>query len=163
MTQWIGKTQIWFAALSLREKILVAIGAMLAMAVVGVYGIALPLLAAINGKQADYFSALERRAAIILKVDAALANKPGVAATPAGEMRELVLQSALDAGFALDGVTAQGNNAASFSMLKARPAAFMAWLDEWEMRGIMVKALDIKAGTDGTVAVNATFVRQQAS
>lgn len=163
MTQLIGKIQIWFAALSLREKILVAIGAMLAVAVVAVYGVTLPLLAAINGKQTDYFAALERRAAIVLKVDAALADKPGVAATPAGDMRELVLQSALDAGFALDSITAQGANAASFSMLKARPAAFMAWLNEWEMRGIMVKALDIKAGTDGTVAVTATFARQQAS
>ena len=163
MAESMGKLVIWFTALSLREKIMVAVAAILAAAIIGVYAITLPLLNAVDGKRADYFTALDRRAAIVSMVTAASAGRPGAANLPAGDMRELVSQSALDAGFALDRADAQGADAASFAMTKAKPAAFMVWLNDWEARGITVQALDMKAGTDGTVAVTATFARRPAS
>ncbi len=150
----------WFLALSFREKMLVGIAGILATIVIGIYAVTLPLLNAIDSKRADYFIALERRAAISSQVDTALKSKSNAGSLPIGPVQQLISQSAVDAGFVLDRADAQGSDKVEFAMSKAKPSAFMIWINDWEARGIIIENMNVKAGTDGTIAVTATLARQ---
>jgi general secretion pathway protein M len=149
----------WFIALSSREKIMVAIAGILAAGVIGVYAITLPLLGAIQSKQLEYNGALERKAAIISLVQSASGAKTNARSLPSGPVQQLVSQSAIEAGFAIDRADAKGADRVEFVMAKAKPNALMTWLNDWEEQGLLVERLDIKAGIDGTVAVTATLAR----
>ena len=54
----------WFEALSLREKVLVGIAAVLSALLVAIYGIYFPLTTSIQEKRVVYREALERRVAV---------------------------------------------------------------------------------------------------
>jgi general secretion pathway protein M len=149
----------WFIALSSREKIMVAAAGVLAACVIGVYAITLPLLGAIQSKQLEYNAALERKAAIISQVQSASGAKTNVRSLPSGPVQQLISQSAIEAGFAIDRADAKGADRVEFVMAKAKPNALMTWLNDWEEQGLLVERLDIKAGIDGTVAVTATLAR----
>jgi general secretion pathway protein M len=155
----IGKVQNWFIALSSREKIMVVLAGILAAGVIGVYAITLPLLGAIQNKQLEYFAALDRKAAIISQVQSASGAQKNAPSLPAGSVQQLISQSAIEAGFAMDRADAKGADRVEFVMAKAKPNALMTWLNDWEERGLLVERLDIKAGIDGTVAVTATLAR----
>jgi general secretion pathway protein M len=160
MTDTARKLQNWFLALSRREQWLVGIAAILTMFVIGFYLVTRPMLNAIDAKRAEYFVALERRAAIVSQVNSALNEKVGAGSIPAGSVQQLISQSAVDAGFVLDRADARGADEVEFTISKAKPAAFMVWLGDWETRGILARNLDVKASADGTIAVTATLARQ---
>ncbi len=155
----MGKVQNWIAALSSREKIMVAVAGILASGVIVVYVITLPLLGAIDDKKREYFAALERKAAIVSQVQSASGAKASAQVLPAGSVQQTISQSAIEAGFALDRADPKGDDRVEIMMAKAKPSAFMAWLNDWEERGLQTARLDIKAGIDGTVTVTATLVR----
>jgi general secretion pathway protein M len=155
----IGKVQNWFIALSSREKIMVVLAGILAAGVIGVYAITLPLLGAIQNKQLEYFTALDRKAAIISQVQSASGAPKNAPSLPAGSVQQLISQSAIEAGFAMDRADAKGADRVEFVMAKAKPNALMTWLNDWEEQGLLVERLDIKAGIDGTVAVTGTLAR----
>ncbi len=149
----------WFMALSSREKIMVAVAGVLAAGVIGVYAITLPLLGAIQNKQQEYFTALDRKAAIISQVQSAMGAQKNISSLPDGSVQQIISQSATEAGFAMDRADAKGADRVEFVMAKAKPNALMAWLNDWEERGLVTERLDIKAGIDGTVSVTATLAR----
>jgi general secretion pathway protein M len=150
----------WFAALSRREKILVIMAGSLAAATFGVYAVTMPLLHEIGDKRAQYFVALERRAMIEAQIAAAPAANGNIADSAAGPLQQLMSQSAIGGGFAIDRVDARGPDTVIITMAKAKPGAFMVWLDTWEARGVDASELTITAGNDGTAAIAATLTRR---
>jgi general secretion pathway protein M len=154
------KLSNWFDGLSLREKILVGVAATLSALLVAIYGVYFPLTNAIHEKRVDYREALERRVAIEAMV--AQANQKqveSVVADKSGPLEQVVNQRATEAGFTLEKADAAGNGRVSISMAQARPAALMKWLAELETAGIVVEQIEVKAGSAGTVSVNATLAR----
>lgn len=156
----IDKLANWFEALSLREKVLVGVAAVLSALLVAIYGIYFPLTTSIQEKRVAYREALERRVTVEAMV--AQANKkPSGAAVIAttGPLEQLVNQRATEAGFTLEKVDAAGNGRVTIAMAQARPAALMKWLAELEPEGIVAEQIEVKAGSAGIVSVNATLAR----
>lgn len=150
----------WFDGLSLREKVLVSVAAILAALLVAIYGIYLPLTNSIHEKRVEYREALERRVAIEATVVQANQKQAGsVVADMPGPLEQVVNQRATEAGFTLEKADAAGNGRLSISMAQARPAALMKWLAELETAGIVAEQIEVKAGSAGTVSVNATLAR----
>jgi general secretion pathway protein M len=153
------KSLSWFRGLSRREQIMVGGAGALVAAVIGIYAVTLPLLAAIDAKRAQYFDAAERRGAIQAQVQDALGENAGATNLPAGSVQQIISQSATEAGFVLDRADGSGADKVDIVMAKAKPQAFMTWLNDWEQRGLLAERLTIKAGSDGTIAVTATLAR----
>ena len=156
----IDKLAIWYEALSLREKILVGVAAILSLLLVAIYGIYFPLTTSIHEKRVEYREALERRVAIeALLTQANQKQNVAVVATISGPLEQVVNQRATEAGFTLEKADAAGNGRVSITMAQARPAALMKWLAELELDGIVADQIEVKAGSAGTVSVNATLAR----
>jgi general secretion pathway protein M len=152
--------QNWFGGLSLREKIMIGVAAALTSIVVIIFLITLPLLNAIVGKQKEYTAALERRTQIQARI-ANIADAKPVAFDSSGSLQQVISQSAVEAGFALDRADSPAADTVDIAMAKAKPQALMTWLNEWEARGIIIHQLDMKAANDGTVSLTASLKRPQ--
>jgi general secretion pathway protein M len=156
----IEKLTSWFDGLSLREKVLVGVAATLSALLVAIYGVYFPLTNSIHEKRVKYREALERRVSIEAIVVQANQKQAGsVAADMTGPLEQVVNQRATEAGFTLEKADAAGNGRVGISMAQARPAALMKWLAELEMAGIVAEQIEVKAGSAGTVSVNATLAR----
>ena len=147
-----------FDGLSRREKILVSVAGALTTIVIIVFLIAMPLLDGINNKQKEYIAALERRAQLEVHI-AAMQGAKAVRYDSSSPLQTLISQSAAEAGFALDRVDAPSAGTVDIAMAQARPQALMAWLNDWEARGVSVQKIDIKAANNGTVSVTASLKR----
>jgi general secretion pathway protein M len=156
----IEKLANWFEALSLREKVLVGVAAILSVLLVAIYGVYFPLTTSIQEKRVAYREALERRVAVEAMV-AQPNQKPRAAAVTAtsGPLEQVVNQRATEAGFALEKADAAGNGRVAIAMAQARPAALMKWLAELELEGVVAEQIEVKAGSAGTVSVSATLAR----
>jgi general secretion pathway protein M len=156
------KLTIWFDGLSQRERILVMIASMLASGAIIVFGFALPLLDAIDNRRQEYLFALEGRTRIesrIAAINAAMDNAKAAPTDSNTPLQMLISQSGAEAGFVLDRADAEATDTVDITMAHARPQALMAWLNQWENRGINIRQLNIKAATDGTVSVTASLTR----
>lgn len=155
----ISALQIWFNALSLREKLMIAAAAALSAVIILIFLIGLPLLAAIETKQQEYVAALDRRARVEARIENLATAAPAADNNLSGSLQSVISQSAAEAGFALDRADPAAADGLEIAMAKARPKALMTWLNDWEARGIVAEQVDIKAGTDGTVSVTALLKR----
>lgn len=149
----------WFGTLSLRERIMIWIAGSLATIVIVIFGIALPLWGAIDAKQQEYVAALERRARVEARISNITDAPAPVSTDSSVSLQLLISQSAAEAGFALDRANPAADDSVDIAMANARPKALMAWLNEWEAKGIITQELDMKAGSDGTVSVTALLQR----
>jgi len=151
----IAAARAWFAALTRREQWLVGSAGGLTAFVVLVFGIIMPVLAAVEQAKLDHDAAVQRRGRIVATVDAALA-KPRVArATAPANIDVLITQSAGEKGF---DIIKSGNAAPgqiSFRIEQARAPALLAWLTELEAQNISVSGLTLRTGTNGSVTVDA--------
>lgn len=156
----IDKMANWFDGLSLRERLLVGMAAVLSALLIAIYGIYIPLTTSIQEKQVAYREALERRVAIEAMVEQANQRQiVAIVAAPAGPLEQLVNQRATEAGFTLEKADPAGNGRVSIKMPQARPTALMKWLAELEQEGIVAEQIELKVGSAGTVSVNATLAR----
>jgi general secretion pathway protein M len=151
----IDKLVNWFEALSLREKVLVGVAAILSALLVAIYVVYFPLTSSIQEKRVEYREALERRVA----VEAMATQSSGAVVATAGPLEQMVNQRATEAGFTLEKADPAGNGRVTIAMAQARPAALMKWLAELELEGIVADQIEVKAGSAGTVSVNATLAR----
>lgn len=157
----IEKLANWFEALSLRERVLVGVAAVLSALLVAIYGVYFPLTTSIQEKRVAYREALERRVAVEAMVAQANAKQSGVAVAAAttGPLEQVVNQRATEAGFTLEKADPAGNGRVVIAMAQARPAALMKWLADLEQQSIITEQIEVKAGSAGTVSVNATLAR----
>jgi general secretion pathway protein M len=150
----------WFVNLSVREKLLVSVAGLLVSGLIAVYGLYMPLTSSIQAKHQEYRAALERRVAVEEAVtDASNARTEAAPAATTGPLELGISQSASEAGFTLDRAEAAGNGRVAIAMAQARPSALLKWLAEQELQGIVAEKIDIKAGANGTVSIDATMAR----
>lgn len=156
----IDKLVNWFEALSLREKVLVGVAAILSALLVAIYVVYFPLTSSIQEKRVEYREALERRVAVeAMATQAIQKQSSGAVVATAGPLEQMVNQRATEAGFTLEKADPAGNGRVTIAMAQARPAALMKWLAELELEGIVADQIEVKAGSAGTVSVNATLAR----
>lgn len=156
----IDTVRNWYAALSLRERIMVGVAAGLTAVLVAIYGLYLPLTQAITDQRVAYREALERRVAVEAMVaDLRSKSATGASARASVALDKSVQASAADAGFSLDQVAAEGDARVSFVIAQARPAALMKWLAENETAGIAVERIDVKPAGADTVSAQVQLAR----
>jgi general secretion pathway protein M len=149
----------WYLERSPRERWL--LGAMLA--------IALPLLlwALVYRPMVDGLEAAKQRHVAAVQRHALLLGqlaqlRDGVQLVQGASGADVTLvagESAMRAGLALSGNTAQGPDAASVAVAAAPAPAALAWLQQLEGRGIRVRELSITPQPGGMVVVSAQLAR----
>lgn len=146
----------WWQGLSLRERWLVAIAAMLAIAVL-LWGLGRPAYAAIVDMENHHRSALEREGRVAAKVRL-LAQRPvksSATIVEAGAIDQFLAQSASEIGLTLDRNEARGADQATIAIAAARAPVLTDWLASLEGQGFVIDQLTITPAADGTVGLTA--------
>ena len=148
----------WFAGLSARERWLVGIAGVLAVLVIGIYGIVLPLGAAHDAAHARHREAVFASSRVLARLDA-LDNAPAAAPVGSGPVTQAVAAAADAQGLVLQANTARGNDAAQISVGTAAPGAALALLDTLAAEGIAAEQVTITPAADGSVSLSASLTR----
>lgn len=140
---------------SARERVL--LGAMLALAGTMIlwFGIARPLADARAKAEARLAAASEEAGLIAARTAARRGSAPFRGGSPV----ELVRSSGTAAGFTLARVDGDGAGGVTLAIPSARAPALFAWLARLEAQGLRTATLDLRANSDGTLAVEAVLKR----
>lgn len=150
------KLQNWWTGLSMRERWLVGIAAVLALGVLA-WGLARPAVAAFVDLENRHRAAIEREGRVAAKVRL-LSQRPAksVAATvDAVAIDQYLAQSAGEIGLTLDRNEARGAGQATIAIATARAPVLTDWLASLEEQGFVVDQLTITPAADGTVGLTA--------
>ena len=151
----IESVRLWFAALTQREKWLVATAGILAGLSIAVFAIIMPALSVVEKAALDLDEAVQRRGRIVAKV-ASTQGQLSVARTAAAEdIGLLVTQSAAEKGFDVIKSANAAPGQISIRIDQARAPAFLAWVNELEAQNIVVRTATLRSGANGTVTVEA--------
>ena len=151
----IESVRLWFAALTQREKWLVATAGILAGLSIAVFAIIMPALSVVEKAALDLDEAVQRRGRIVAKV-ASTQGQLSVARTAAAEdIGLLVTQSAAEKGFDVIKSTNAAPGQISIRIDQARAPAFLAWVNELGGQNIVVRTATLRSGANGTVTVEA--------
>jgi general secretion pathway protein M len=151
----IASVRLWFAALTQREKWLVASAGILAGLSIAVFAIIMPALSVLEKAALDLDEAVQRRGRIVAKV-ASTQGQLSVARTAAAEdIGLLVTQSAAEKGFDVIKSANAAPGQISIRIDQARAPAFLAWVSELEAQNIVVRTVTLRSGANGTVTVEA--------
>ena len=151
----IASVRLWFAALTQREKWLVATAGILAGLSIAVFAIIMPALSVVEKAALDLDEAVQRRGRIVAKV-ASTQGQLSVARTAAAEdIGLLVTQSAAEKGFDVIKSANAAPGQISIRIDQARAPAFLAWVNELEAQNIVVRTATLRSGANGTVTVEA--------
>lgn len=157
----IKQISLWYTGLSMRERILIGVAAVLAAIVTMIFGIAIPLSAAVEERKSAYQASVARLARIEAQVRAkpeAAANRPAPADTAPLDL--LITQSATEIGFKLDKSEARGPKRLVIEIAQARPVPLMTWLNGLSDQGITVEEMTSTAAANGTLSSRITLIRQ---
>jgi len=150
----------WWAGLSRRERWLVGVAALLALAML-LWGLGRPAYAAFASLEGDHRAAIEREGRVVAKAQL-LARRPATtvaAAVDAAPIDQFLAQSAGEIGLTLDRNEARGTNQATIAIATAKSPVLTDWLAALEEQGFFVDQLSITPAADGTVGMTAELRR----
>lgn len=150
----IAAARTWFYGLSAREQWLVGIAGGLSALVVLIFGIILPILAAIAQAETDHDEAVARRGRIEATVAAAM-QKPAKAPVAIADINLVVMQGAAEKGFDLIASTGGAPGQATFRIDQARAPALLGWLSDLEAQGVDTRSVTLRGGPSGSITVEA--------
>ena len=151
----IESVRLWFAALTQREKWLVATAGILAGLSIAVFAIIMPALSVVEKAALDLDEAVQRRGRIVAKVASTQGQRSVAPMTAAADIGLLVTQSAAEKGFDVIKSTNAAPGLISIRIDQARAPAFLAWVNELEGQNIVVRTATLRSGANGTVTVEA--------
>ena len=146
----------WWLGLSTRERWLVGVAGVLALAVLG-WAIGRPAAAAFFDLETRHRAAVEREGRVAAKV-ALLAQRPATSvasAIDAVAIDQFLAQSAGEIGLTLDRNEARGDRQATIAIATAKAPVLVDWLAGLEGQGFVVDQLTITPAADGTVGMTA--------
>ncbi len=151
----------WWNAKSPREQWLLLIAGVLGAAVLGWFLIIAPTMRAWASASADHAAAINREAAIAVRVASIrrLSATPHPAPTSNAAIDVAVAQAAAERGLTLARAAAQGNDAVAIAIANVPAPVLLRWLSELEAGGIIAADLSVRPNADGTVAMTATLRR----
>lgn len=154
----IANLSNWYKELSKREQVLVGIMAGLLAVVILWLGIARPVESGLKSAMERHGMALDRNAAVRVKVASLKALPRGTTARPTAPIAQLVSQSAGEGGFTLERAQEQGPGRVDIAIASIRPKALFTWLASLEAQGIMVETFSAQpSGTAGAVSMQAVL------
>lgn len=150
-----------WAERSPREQWMLGIMVGLFLVVILWLGVARPVDALRRTAHADLLEAVDRNAAIRIKVKELKALPPATASAGAATpLDQYVGQGAAEAGLTLDRAQAQGADRIDVAIASVRPVALFGWLSALEAQGIRVETISARPSpTAGSVSVNVVLVR----
>lgn len=155
--------RLWWNNLSLRERWLVGVAAGLSAILIGWFLIYAPLRSALTSASEAHGVAVDREAAIAVRVAAIKALEGGggrpASAESSAAVSLVLAQSAAEQGFTLSRNDPSGDNATTLAIGNVRAPALAAWLTRLEDTGLSATDLSIRPNADGTVAVTASIRR----
>jgi general secretion pathway protein M len=146
----------WWGGLSMRERWLVGVAGVLAVAVL-VWVLGRPAVAAFADLESRHSAAIEREGRVAAKVQL-LAQRPAkslAAAVDATAVDQYLAQSAGEIGLTLDRNEARGQGQATIAIATAKAPVLTDWLASLEGQGFIVDQLTITPAADGTVGMTA--------
>mgnify|MGYP000247498040 FL=1 len=151
----IESVRLWFAALTQREKWLVATAGILAGLSIAVFAIIMPALSVVEKAALDLDEAVQRRGRIVAKVASTQGQRSVAPMAAAADIGLLVTQSAAEKGFDVIKSANAAPGQISIRIDQARAPAFLAWVNELEAQNIVVRTVTLRSGANGTVTVEA--------
>ena len=151
----IASVRLWFAALTQREKWLVATAGILAGFSIAVFVIIMPALSVVEKAALDLDEAVQRRGRIEAKVASTQGQRSVAHTAAASDIGLLVTQSAAEKGFDLIKSANAAPGQISIRIDQARAPAFLAWVNELEAQNIVMRTATLRSGANGTVTVEA--------
>ena len=151
----IESVRLWFAALTQREKWLVATASILAGLSIAVVAIIMPALSAVEKAALDLDEAVQRRGRIVAKVASTQGHRSVARTAAASDIGLLVTQSAAEKGFDVIKSANAAPGQISIRIDQARAPAFLAWVNELEAQNIVLRTATLRSGANGTVTVEA--------
>ena len=151
----IESVRLWFAALTQREKWLVATASILAGLSIAVFAIIMPALSVVEKAALDLDEAVQRRGRIVAKVASTQGQRSVARTAAAADIGLLVTQSAAEKGFDVIKSANAAQGQISIRIDQARAPAFLAWVNELEAQNIVVRTATLRSGANGTVTVEA--------
>jgi general secretion pathway protein M len=148
--------QNWWAGLTQRERWLVGIAAVLALAVL-LWALARPAYSAFVDLETAHRAAVEREGRVAAKVRL-LSRRPApsvAAAVDAASIDQYLAQSAGEIGLTLDRNEARGARQATIAIATAKAPVLIDWLAALEAQGFVIDQLSITPAADGTVGMTA--------
>ena len=149
----IESVRLWFAALTQREKWLVATAGILAGLSIAVFAIIMPALSVVEKAALDLDDAVQRRGRIVAKVASTQGQRSVARTAAAADIGLLVTQSAAEKGFDVIKSANAAQGQISIRIDQARAPAFLAWVNELEAQNIVVRTATLRSGANGTVTV----------
>jgi general secretion pathway protein M len=161
----IEQLKTWFSGRSQREQNLLAVAAGLAAIVLLVFGLALPVYAAIGSAEKELDTAIQRRGAIEAVVTSAKSHPAtgsnlGGASSVGGSLEAAISASATAAGFELADGTAIGVDEYRFRLASTKAGALLAWITNLESQGIELSSINLKGGEGGFVSADVRVRRK---
>lgn len=154
----IANLSAWFGNLSKREQVLVGVMAALLAIVILWLGIARPIESGLVNAVQRQGEALDRNAAVRMKVASLKALPRGAGARPGAPIAQLVSQSAGEGGFTLERTQEQGQGRVDIAIASIKPKALFTWLASLESQGVMVETFSAQpSGNAGAVSVQAVL------
>ena len=151
----IESVRLWFAALTQREKWLVATAGILAGFSIAVFAIIMPALSVVEKAALDLDEAVQRRGRIVAKVASTQGQRSVAWTAAASDIGLLVTQSAAEKGFDVIKSANAAPGQISIRIDQARAPAFLAWVNELEAQNIVLRTATLRSGANGTVTVEA--------
>ena len=146
----------WWGGLSTRERWLVGVADLLAVAVLG-WALGRPAVAAFLDLESRHRAAIEREGRVAAKVGL-LSRRPAksvAAAVDAVAIDQYLAQSAGEIGLTLDRNEARGQRQVTIAIATAKAPVLTDWLAGLEAQGFVVDQLTITPAADGTVGMTA--------
>ncbi len=143
----------WWKGLSSRERVLIGVAGAIALPLFLIYALWLPLAGVVETARADHGVAVDRHAAILDRVEAIRTAEAARGNTAvAGDVAQLVAQSAAAAGLTLAQNEASGTARTRVAIANARAIVVLPWLDALERAGLTLEEVTMRPNPDGTVA-----------
>lgn len=143
----------WWSERSQREKVLLAVMALLAVPILAWLLVITPLQSVEENAREDYLAALDRNGRVRAMLDA----DGQETATYSGALSSLVGETASQRGFTLTTNIADGPGRVRLSIAQASATAALGWLRELEAQGASIETLQLTPNAQGGIALSATL------
>ena len=153
------RVNAWYFGLTERERVLVSAAGGLIALVVFVYGIIMPVGAALDDAAKRHGLVTERAGRLEAQLAALKTAPRSRSAALPGPVEQVAGASAQEAGFVVQSNQRRGSDMAVIVIPAARPSAALAWIDGLSAQGLAVEQLTMTPAPDGTVSVNITLRR----
>lgn len=153
----IGELRMWFAERSQRERLMLALLAVIALPVLVWLLVVRPIGAAYDRALTEHLEAVDRHGRVLALTSNA--SPQGRRQAASGDLQLLVTQSAAGAALNLQRAEPSGPDAIDVSVAGGRAPGYAQWLQSLEAQGLRIGQLSMAPAPDGSVTLTVRILR----